>query len=276
MKFAINLPNFGCFGDARVMVDLACEAEDAGWDGFFIWDHLLWTEPTDQPVAEPWVALTAVAMATSRIKLAPLVTPLPRRRPWQVARQAATLDQLCNGRLILGVGIGVDWYGDYSRFDEPTESTVHGNMLDEGLNILAGLWSGKPFIHSGEHYAVTETTFLPMPIQRPRVPIWVAGRWPGTKPFRRAAEWDGVFPLSRQEEKQLSPRHYRDMLRYIKDYRQASSTFDMVTISGPAGATPQRVKAYADAGVTWWQIGFLPGTTVEEVRQIICRGPPSL
>ena len=105
MKFAIYVPNFGPFGNARVLADLAREAESAGWDGFFIWDHVIWSSPEEQPVVEPWVALTAIAMATERIRIGPIITPLPRRRPWQVARQAASLDQLSGGRLILGVGV---------------------------------------------------------------------------------------------------------------------------------------------------------------------------
>src|SRR5690348_5279774 len=123
MRYAINTPNFGAFSDARVMADLAREAEEAGWDGFFIWDHIghHWPAPT----ADPWVELTAMALATERIKLGTMVTPLPRRRPWKLARETVTLDRLSGGRLILGVGIGTDFAGEYSGYSEPADDKTH-------------------------------------------------------------------------------------------------------------------------------------------------------
>src|SRR5688572_4432084 len=121
MRFAINVPNFGPFADPLAVVELAQAADAAGWDGFFLWDHVLWRDQKSLPVADPWVTLAAMAQATKRIRLGPLVTPLPRRRPWQVAREAATLDALSGGRVTLGVGIGGDWFGDYSHFGEPAD-----------------------------------------------------------------------------------------------------------------------------------------------------------
>src|SRR5215467_187671 len=127
MQFAINTPNFGSFSDARNMAELAHEAEDAGWDGFFLWDHIGGSPEQAAPVADPWVELTAMAMTTNRIKLGPLVTPLPRRRPWKLARECVTLDHLSNGRLILGVGIGSDSFlKEYSTYSEPTDDALHG------------------------------------------------------------------------------------------------------------------------------------------------------
>src|SRR3954462_8737797 len=163
MRYAINLPNFGSFGNPRLMANLAVEAEAAGWDGFFIWDHVLWLAPNNHPAAEPWGTLRALAMEAERIWLGPRVTPLPRRRPWQVARQAVTLDQLSNGRAILGVGIGGDWFGDYSRFGEPPDDRTHGEQLDEALQVITGLWSAAPFSFAGQHYTVRDTQFLPAP-----------------------------------------------------------------------------------------------------------------
>ena len=155
----------------------------------------------------------------------------------------------------------------------PTKSyTVR--VLDEGLAIINALWSGRPVACTGTHYTVNTPAFAPTPLQRPRIPIWVAGRWPGTKPFRRAAQWDGVFPLSRQDDEQLSPEQYQEMLRYMQHQDDANSTFDVVTLSGPADATAPRIKAYTNAGVNWWQIGFLPDSTLDEVQQTIRRGPP--
>lgn len=274
MKFAINIPNFGSFDDARAVADLAREAEAAGWDGFFIWDHVLWTAPENQPLADPWVTLAAIATATTRIRFGPMVTPLPRRRPWQVARAAATLDQLSGGRLVLGVGIGGDWFGDYSRFGESPDQKAHGAMLDEALDVLQGLWSGEPFSYQGEHYTINDVQFLPRPVQQPRIPIWVAGMWPGTKPFRRAARWDGVSPLSHDDNATLQPDEIRAMRAYIAQHRASDELFDVV-LGGPP-LEPAQYAAYAEAGVTWYQDGFIWEDSVEMVRDHIRRGPPQV
>ena len=272
MRHAINLPNFGPFGNPRLMAELAVEAEAAGWDGFFIWDHVMWVAPNNEPVAEPWVTLGAMAMATERIRLGPMVTPLPRRRPWQVARQAATLDQLSNGRAVLGVGIGGDWFGDYSRFGEPPDDRTHGEQLDEALEVIRGLWGAAPFSYAGKHYTVRDTQFLPAPVQ-PRIPIWVAGVWPGTKPFRRAAQYDGVAPIPRGEGTQLSPDDIRALKDYIQQHRTATEPFDVVLAGPPLAA--EQYAGLADAGVTWYQDGFLWEDTVDTVRAHIRRGSPA-
>ena len=175
MKYGLYLPNFGAFGETRLLADLAHDAEQAGWDGFFIWDHI--ARPWTTQVVDTWVALTAIAQRTSRIRFGPLVTPLARRRPWKVARETVSLDRLSEGRLILGVGLGgsggqsVEW----ANFAEELDLRTRAEMLDEGLDILTGLWSGKPFSYNGQHYQVNDSLFLPTPIQSPRIPIWVAG-----------------------------------------------------------------------------------------------------
>jgi alkanesulfonate monooxygenase SsuD/methylene tetrahydromethanopterin reductase-like flavin-dependent oxidoreductase (luciferase family) len=271
MRFAVNVPNFGAFGDPREMVALAREAEAAGWDGLFIWDHVLWLAPENQPVAEPWVTLAAIAAATERIRLGPLITPLPRRRPWQVARQAVTLDQLSGGRLTLGVGIGGDWFGDYSRFGESADAKTHGAQLDEALAILTGLWAGEAFSFAGEHYTISDAQFLPRPLQQPRIPIWVAGVWPGTKPFRRAARYDGVAPMSR-EDRLLTPDEVRDLRAYVQRHRSSDGPFDVV-IGGPP-LRDEQYAAYAAAGVTWYQVGVDQAEGAEAVREQVRRGRP--
>jgi alkanesulfonate monooxygenase SsuD/methylene tetrahydromethanopterin reductase-like flavin-dependent oxidoreductase (luciferase family) len=274
MRFAINVPNFGPFGDPVILADLAHLADDAGWDGMFIWDHVLWIDPENHPVAEPWVSLAAMAAATSRIRIGPMVTPLPRRRPWQVARQAVTLDQLSGGRLVLGVGIGGDWFGDYSRFGEPADDRTHGQQLDEALDVICGLWSGEPFSYSGAHYSVRETQFLPCPQQRPRIPIWVAGVWPGTKPFRRAARYDGVTVIFRDESRPAGPDDVRAMAAYIAQHRTAPEPIDIVLAGAPRAE--EEYRALAEAGVTWYQIGYMAEHTVDMVREEVRRGPPRL
>lgn len=272
MHHAINVPNFGPFGHPRVVAELAHEAEAAGWDGMFIWDHLMWTAPENFPVAEPWVTLAAMAMATERIRIGPMVTPLPRRRPWQVARQAATLDQLSNGRAVLGVGIGGDWFGDYSRFGEPADDRTHGQQLDEALEVVTGLWGSAPFSYAGQHYTVKETLFLPAPIQQPRIPIWVAGVWPGTKPFRRAARYDGAAPIPRNENTGLTPENVGALAAYIRQHRSSREPFDIVLAGPPLEA--EQYAALSVAGVTWYQDGFTADGSVEQVRAHIRRGPP--
>ena len=193
MRFAINLPAFHELSDVRALADLAHEAEDAGWDGFFLWDHMQ-TRPNG-PVADPWIALTAIAMKTERIRIGALVTPLPRRRPWKFARETATLDQLSGGRLIVGVGIGGDFWGEYSSFDELPDDKTHAAMLDEALEVVIGLWSGQRFRYEGTHYTIRDVQFLPTPAQSPRIPIWVAGVLPHKAPLRRASRWDGYYPI---------------------------------------------------------------------------------
>jgi alkanesulfonate monooxygenase SsuD/methylene tetrahydromethanopterin reductase-like flavin-dependent oxidoreductase (luciferase family) len=210
-------------------------------------------------------------MTTERIRFGPMITPLPRRRPWQVARQATTLDRLSNGRLILGVGIGGDWFGDYSRFGEPADDRTHGAQLDEALHVLTGLWSGEPFSYTGEHYTVRDTQFLPVPHQQPRIPIWVAGVWPGTKPFRRAARYDGVFPIARAQDIILSPDDIREMRAYIAQHRQTEGPFDVV-LSGPP-LNNEQCRAYAEAGLTWYHESA-SDEGIDAVWAQIRRGPP--
>lgn len=277
MRYAIDTPQFGPYGDPRVLAQLAREAEDAGWDGFFIWDHINVGWP--DPVADPWIALAAMACATQRIRLGPLVTPLPRRAPWKVAREAVTLDQLSNGRLILGLGLGGDWFGEISKFDGQTDDRVRAGMLDEGLAILTGLWSGEKFSFDGKHYQVGEQQFLPAPLQKPRIPIWLAGTWPKKKPFRRAVKFDGTVPMSADIEKLLSPDDIRDLAGFVAANRTIVGPFDIVV----AGETPaddkQRARdfaaSYADAGATWFLESTLPWKQpFEDFRRRIAAGPP--
>jgi hypothetical protein len=170
MQYALYLPNFGAEHNARGLADLAHEAEESGWDGFFLWDHIIAGE-AGMPMLDVWVALAAMAMTTSRIRLGATVTPLPRRRPWKLARETVTLDYLSNGRLTLGVGLGVP--EDYKPFGEDSDNKIRAAKLDEGLEILTGLWSGKPFEHHGQVYHIEKTTFSPPSLQQPRIPIWV-------------------------------------------------------------------------------------------------------
>jgi len=281
MRFAINVPNFGVFGDARALAELAHEAEESGWDGFFLWDHIGSDWPS--PACDPWLALTAMAMSTQRILLGPLVTPLPRRRPWKLARETVTLDRLSNGRLVLGVGIGSDFGREFSAYGESPDDKLHGAMLDEGLDVLTGLWSGETFSYAGEHYTIHEARYDPTPLQQPRIPIWVAGIWPNKRPFQRAARWDGVAPI-RKDEQPMQPDDIRAMLAYIHEQRATAGIdrtrpYDVIGAGyvgemEPAAATAL-LDEYADAGLTWWQEGFLPNeSSLDIVYARIRQGPP--
>lgn len=278
MRFGINVPNFGAFGDARLLADLAHEAEEHGWDGFFLWDHIGADWGPNNNFADPWIALAAMATATNTITLGPLVTPLPRRRPWKVAREAVTLDHLSGGRLVLGVGIGSDIGQEYSCYGEPADDKLHGAMLDEALDVLTGLWSGEPFTFEGAHYQVHGARYQPTPIQRPRIPVWVAAVWPHKKPMRRAARWDGLCPLINDQA--MSPDDLREALAYVKPLLPEGKPFDVVAYGGTSGtdtaADSAKVSAYRDAGATWWQEGAAPDDTVDYVRERIRLGPPKL
>ena len=283
MKFGVDLPNFGAFGSARTLMSLAQDAENAGWDGFFIWDHINRAWLTE--VVDPWIALTAIATATERLTIGALVTPIARRRPWKLAREIVSLDHLSNGRLIFGAGLGslgghdVEW----SKFGEETSLKTRAKMLDEGLDILKGLWSGEKFSYEGEFYRVMDTQFLPKPLGH--IPIWVGGYWPNKPPFRRAARWDGVIPLARDGDP-ATPDTIRDALAYTLEHRSSDRPFDVVHINPPID--PARgaaiVGPYQEAGVTWWLEEIIPkhfggdwesDWPFDAMRERILQGPPA-
>ncbi|WP_376793917.1 LLM class flavin-dependent oxidoreductase [Thermogemmatispora sp.] len=288
MLYGLHLPNFGPLADVRLLCELAREAEAAGWDGFFLWDQIARTTlaPTNDPLAEVWVALTAIALHTRRLRFGPLVTPLPRRRPWELARQAVTLDHLSGGRLVLGVGLGGGYF-DFAALGEPSDLKVLGAMLDEGLAILEGLWSGQPFRFEGRYYHIEEAHFLPPPLQQPRIPIWVAGMWPNRAPLRRAARWDGFIPIGRDLalSEMLSPEAMAEIVAALQQLRSQPGPFEVVHfgISSGEDAEADRtlVAAYARVGVTWWVENIVPerwGTwqqwPLEAMRRRIRQGPP--
>ncbi len=280
MKLGVNVPNFGAYADPRVFASLAVDTEQAGWDGLFVWDHMLvWS---GNMVGDPWILLAAAAAATNRIALGPMVTPVPRRRPWKLAREAVTLDHLSGGRLIFGAGIGYPPDPEFTAFGEPSDETTRGEMLDEGLEILSGLWTGQPFRHTGRHYQLEEMTFLPAPVQRPRIPIWIAGMWPNRRPFRRAARFEGVFPIkSGDEMPMLEPSELAEIVRYVDQYRASEEPYQVVTyadLRGEAGRAAELIEQWSEAGATWIHVG--PGDfgmePVETFRARIRSGPPGL
>ncbi len=275
MRFGIDVPIKGDYFDPRVLAELAAEAETAGWDGFFVWDHL--SLGLREPICDPWIALTAIALRTERVRIGPMVTPIPRRRPWKLARETVTLDHLSGGRLILGVGIGSPASEEFAPFGEEGDTRLRGAMLDEGLEVLTALWSGAPVTYHGDHYTVTDRTFMPRPVQSPRIPVWVGANWPNRAPLRRAAGWDGAFPIYRDNGNVMSPEIMREIIAYVGRHRTETGPFDYVVSGLPPGDDSSReselAAAYREIGVTWW---VAPGwyDSAEECRRRIAKGPP--
>jgi alkanesulfonate monooxygenase SsuD/methylene tetrahydromethanopterin reductase-like flavin-dependent oxidoreductase (luciferase family) len=270
MRSGLFVPPFDELADPALLARLAAEAEEAGWDGMFVWDHIRWREPVDA-VADPWVALAAIATATERVRLGPMVTPLARRRPAKVARETATLDLLSGGRLTLGVGLGSDEFGsEYSITGEELDDRRRARMLDESLEILASAWSGEPVHHRGEHYTVDGMRFLPRPIQRPGIPVWVAGFYGKPRPLRRAARYQGFFPVNLESPDQLA-EIVADLASLRRDAREdPAEPYEVVAALQP-GADP---TPYAAAGATWWVVDFpWDAATADLVRGVIGDGP---
>jgi alkanesulfonate monooxygenase SsuD/methylene tetrahydromethanopterin reductase-like flavin-dependent oxidoreductase (luciferase family) len=266
LRSALYLPIFDALADPAVVARLAAEAEEAGWHGVFVWDQVRWRAPVRQ-VADPWITLAAVAAATHRLRLGPMVTPLARRRPAKVARETATLDWLSGGRLTLGVGLGSDRFAnEFSKTGEQLDDRLRGQMLDEALEILTAAWSGAPVHHRGRHYTVDGVQFLPRPVQQPGVPVWTAG-FPGNrKPLRRAARHDGFFPANLDHPDQLA-----EVVAIITDLRRHSTApYDFV-VGLPPGTDP---APYAAAGATWWLVEFPPDAlSLDLVRGVLRDGP---
>ena len=278
MRFGIDFPTSGEYSDPGLLAELARDAEKAGWEGCFIWDHIRVGDA--QPVADAWIALTAMAAATARIRLGPLVTPLFRRHPWKVARETVTLDHLSGGRLILGIGLGSDAFGEISAFDGPLDHHVRAEMLDEGLAILTGLWSGTPFSFSGKHYRVSPVQFLPTPLQSPGIPIWIAGTWPHKAPFRRAARYDGAVPVTGDFNTHLQPADTAELFEFVRRSRANGTHFDIVqfgTTHEDSEREHDKVRAYAQAGATWWVESVDPAIqSLSDVRGRVRLGPPRI
>jgi len=281
LSCAIGVPNVGTFGDPSVLVELAVAAEEHGWDGFFVWDHLLYWDP-QWPVADPVVVIAAVAARTARVRLGILVNVLARRRVGKVARESETLDQLSQGRLVFGAGLG-SRAEEFTAFGEPGGPKERAARLDESLELLDALWTGEPVTFHGEHLTATEVTMLPRPVQQPRIPVWCGGRWPNKAPFRRAARWDGVMPTHTDYGlgQTMPPDDLRAVVRYTLEHRSTGGPFDVALEGRTDGTTPDRggryVIPYAEAGLTWWieALGWWRGTP-EDALARITQGPPVL
>ncbi len=278
-RCAVGVPCVGPFGDPRLLVDLAVATEEAGWDGFFLWDHLLWSDPEGH-VADPTVVISAVAARTERIRIGIMVNMLARRRPAKVARETVTLDVLTGGRLTVGAGLG-SLPAEFTAFGESADPRVRAARLDESLHLLDAFWAGQPVTFHGEYLTATDVTMLPRPVQRPRIPVWCGGRWPAKPPFRRAARWDGVMPVHADYGlgETMPPDELRAVIAYTREHRTAAGPFDVAlegrTDGAAAGRGGRLVASYARAGLTWWveALGWWRGTPADAMNRIR-QGPP--
>jgi hypothetical protein len=272
VRFGVYVPTSGEY-DVTTLVRLAREAEDLGWDGMFLWDNLVATFDDSGVLDDTTVALTAVVLATGRIHCGPIVTPLARRRPWKVAKEMATLDRLSGGRMVLGIGSGGVW--DFAPFGETPSGPERGAVLDEALDVVTACWSGRDVHHQGRFFTADGVRMLPTPLQQPRIPIWSAGYWPGTAPFRRAARLDGVAPLRQGELFEgLAPQELVDCLAFINQHRDVVAPFDAIyfhTVPGDGA----RVDEYEQAGATWWLESTDPAVeSLAQFRTRLHAGPP--
>lgn len=262
MKLALSLPPFGALADPQALVDITVAAEEADLDGVFLWDHVYRPEADPREILDPWVIFGAQALATQRVLLGPMVTPLTRRRPIKLARECVTVDHLSAGRFILGLGLGVDSGGELTRFGEIVDAKERGDRLDEGVDLLTSFWSGEPVRHDGTAYQADEVTVLPRPVQLPRIPMWFAARGGSAKrPLRRAARFDGLVPIEVDDLDHLSR-----MLDVIIAERGSLDGFDTVARIDLDPVEAER------RGATWSLQGFGTHATPAEVLDVIDRG----
>lgn len=272
MKFGFVLP----YGDARWAADLAREAEQTGWDGFFVWEPV-WG-------VDAWVALTAAAMVTERIKLGTMLTPIARMKPWKLASETATLDALSGGRVILAVGLGAPDTG-YAEFGEVIDRKTRAELTDEGLEILTGLWRGQPFEFHGKHYDIKpfDRIVAPPLVQQPRIPIWVVGAAGKPASMARVARYDGLIPnvIGEEGARAPKPEELRGMIAEIEALRTETTPFDVIAEGETPGDDPVKAAAilqpWREGGATWWlearwSAGGPEG--MEAVRDRLRQGPP--
>jgi alkanesulfonate monooxygenase SsuD/methylene tetrahydromethanopterin reductase-like flavin-dependent oxidoreductase (luciferase family) len=255
----------GELASVGVLQELARLAEAHDWDGFFLWDHILRPSAEPAEIADTTVALTAVGLATQKIRFGPMVTPLARRRPQKLAREAMTLDRLSSGRLVLGLGLGVDFVGELSRFGELTDPVLRGDQLDEGVDMLARLLSADPVEHRGRYFRASGVRLLPPPVQQPRVPIWMAATGERPRPIRRASHYEGLYVID------VDPPTVRRIAKIVGECRGDLDGFD-IAVSVTADTD---LEAMAEAGATWGIWAFQPGDALELIRARIAAGQPA-
>jgi alkanesulfonate monooxygenase SsuD/methylene tetrahydromethanopterin reductase-like flavin-dependent oxidoreductase (luciferase family) len=278
VKYGVELPTGYELADPVVLADIAQLAEGRGWDGVFLEDYVCYGGDRAAPTVDTWMALAAMASGTERVILGTGVTAIPRRRPWNLARQAVAVDRLSGGRLVLGAGLGdtgesVVEDASFVAFDEERDVRVRTEMLDEALEIIAGLWTGERFTFSGRHYSVDDVVFRPTPVQRPRVPIWIGGGFPKPGPTRRALRWDGAWLYRDSGELRSDDLTPEDVATLAA--ATAGRPFD-IAVGGNLDRPEREQRAWAaavhDAGATWCMEWLAPAP-LADIRRKVERGP---
>jgi alkanesulfonate monooxygenase SsuD/methylene tetrahydromethanopterin reductase-like flavin-dependent oxidoreductase (luciferase family) len=266
VRYGIVLPG----GTATQQLAQAEAAERAGWDGVFVWEAAYGVDA--------WTLLAAIAARTERVRLGTMLTPLPWRRPWKVASQVVTLDQLSGGRAILAVGLGAV-ASDLPDTGEVVDLRARAAMMDEGIDLVRELWSGRQAFH-GAHYRYDcsrdDLIRVGRPVQE-RIPIWVVGVWPRPKSMRRVLRCDGILPQF--GEGQGTPQLLAELTAWLADH-DADESFDVIAEGETNGATAaETVRPWAEAGATWWMETRweMPHDSAERMREVderIAAGPP--
>lgn len=260
-------------GDPLAQVELATRAEAAGWDGVFTWDAIA---IGSMDMYDPWALLGAMALATSRVTIGAIVFAPTRRRPWKLAREAMTVDHLARGRLVLPVGLGALEDLGFGNVGETTDTRTRAAILDETLAIVEGLSSGEPFEHHGEHYDFGPMTFAPRPVQRPRIPVWVAVRWPSERSMARALRWDGALLQT------TDPAEVRAAVEHTRAaHAEAGRTgsFEVIvqgTTDPDSTSATAAVRPHAEAGATWWIEADWEHANGASLLARITAGPPQV
>lgn len=263
MRHALSVAPFGELADPHAMIEVAIAAEAAGWDGLYLWDHVHRDPDEVANIADVWTMLAAVASATGRIRLGPMVTPLSRRRMSTLIRQTVTLDHLSGGRLTMGIGLGVDRDGELTRFGEVTDARTRADILDESADLLVEAWSGATVAHHGEHRQIDDVAFRPVPVQQPRIPIWCAARGSALRPVRRAARFDGLFIIEADAD-QLGRA-----IDEVASERGSLDGFDVAVV-----ATAADPELLAVPGVTWAMHMHPAAPVFDRVLADAKAGPP--
>lgn len=272
MRYGLDVPINGRYADIRLLAEIAVEAEEAGWDGFFLQDVF----SGDEDILDPWLALVAIALRTTAIRIGIMVTPLPRRLPWEVARQVATIDQLSGGRIVFAAGLGYRAEEMQALGLEPA-LRLRAGQVDEALEILRGLWTGRPFTFKGSHYRVDELQVRPVPRQQPRPPVWVAAGWPARPPFRRAARWDGAYlmTVNQSTNRLLTPGEVIEIGAYLRAHREPSAPpIDLAVNAITEGEGRTDPGEMERAGATWW-VDWDRYPSIDDYRARIRSGPPA-
>lgn len=275
------LPNWEAGADPALLVEAAVAAEESGWDGVFLADHLVFPPPAEiggeepafanAPFPDPWITLAAIASRTGSIRLGSWISPVPRRQPWQLARDLATLDALSDGRVILGAGLGRR--PDYERFGQPWDLPTLGRKMDESLEIIDALWRGESVTHDGDFFRLRDAVVLPRPRQSPRIPVLIGGLWPHRAFLRRGARWDGIVPHFPGDgvlpADDVPPeRHLTDLVASYRELIEPPGEIVVLDADSPGFAATCR-----GLGVTWLLTAKREGRWTLDI-DLIREGPP--